>query len=395
MKFSLPTNWQRDLIPAVRDFKEIEQVYGKLTMDFVGGGRAAFTLPFIKKSEASKHLGEIRRAGLKFNYLLNSVCLNNREWTSRGQRQIGHLLEWLTESGIDSVTVSIPYLLEYIKRRFPHFKVEVSSLARVNSIERAKYWEKLGADSITLSFIDVNRSFRLLREIRRNIKCKLQLIGNLACLYRCPFFEYHSALPSHNSQSWHDSRGFSIDYCSISCRYMKIRNPSELIRACWIRPEDIHYYEDIGIDRIKLVDRTMTTEAIILILNAYSRRHYEGNLLDLFYTPSKAIILQAPNLLHKLKYFLRPFSINIFSLARIRKLYFDERIIYVDNRSLDGFIEHFLRNDCTLVSCSECGYCQETAKRVIIIDAAQQSRITKEHREFLKKLSSGSIFRYF
>lgn len=395
MKFSLPCNWQKDLVPDIKKYNEITQVYGKLAIDFIGGGRATFTLPSVRKASVKEYIREVHKAGFKFNYLLNSVCLGNVEWTAFGQKKIARLIDWLVDIEVDAVTVSIPYLLEWIKKRRPHLKVEVSSLVRINSVKRAKYWEELGADNITLSFIDVNRNFPLLRQIRKNVKCELQLIGNLLCLYNCPFFEYHAVLPSHSSQSEHCSRGFTVDYCSINCGYRKIKHPVEFIRSLWIRPEDLHLYEAIGIDRIKLVDRSMTTSALSLIINAYSQRHYEGNLLDLFYSPSKAIMLQKLNLLHKIKYLFRPFSINLFRFLNIKNLIFDDKSIYINNRSLDGFIEHFLTNDCSLVSCEECGYCDEVSRRAIKIEKAYQERSIKESERFLESMNSGSLFRYF
>lgn len=214
--------------------------------------------------------------------------------------------------GVDSVTISIPYLLELIKNRYPQLGIPVSTQAGVDSIERAKYWEDLGADEITLSFVDVNRDFHLLKEIRKNIRCRLKLIANLDCLYHCPFYKYHSVLNSHSSHSTHPTRGFMIDYCYLSCSYKRMKDSVESIRSGWIRPEDVHYYEDVGIDRLKIVNRTMITEAISLIVNAYAERRYNGNLLDLFSDPRKNIMYCKSNLFHKLRYFFRPFSVKIF-----------------------------------------------------------------------------------
>lgn len=392
MKFSVPTNWQDDLIPALNK-KEIEEVYGKLALDFIGGGRPPHALPQISKRKVSGYIREIHRYGLKFNYLLNSLCLNNKEFTIRGQRKIQKLLDWLIEINVDAVTVSIPYLLQLIKKRYPSLKVSISSQVNISAIKRAKYWQDLGADEITLSCLDVNRNFALLRAMRKGLNCKLRLIANNICLYNCPFYAYHALADSHFSQSDEYKRIMPVGYCTLSCRYRKAVDPAELIRSGWIRPEDIHYYEDIGIDKIKLVDRTMATAKILLVVNAYVNRYYEGNLFDLFVDMSKKNICQQPGLFSKIKYFLHPFLINIFKYIKIRKA-FEPMDVFIDNRLLDNFIQPFLSNNCELKSCGECRYCDETAKKVVKFNPFSQQRILTEEKNFLDEIVSGELFKY-
>ncbi|MBL7196775.1 MAG: U32 family peptidase [Candidatus Omnitrophica bacterium] len=392
MRFFVPTNWQKDLIPRIGK-DSIGELYGKLAADFVGGGKLSYQLPQVSKKQIAAHVKEIHKHGLKFDYLLNSTCLNNLEWTMSGQKRLHSLLGWLGEIGVDSVTVSIPYLLEMIKKQYPRFKVYISTLAGINTVQRAKYWENLGADRITLLNLDVNRNFRLLKQLRKNIRCELQLIANVNCLYECPFYLYHANLASHGSQSSHLTKGFAIDYCRLSCRYRQLNNPVDFIRSTWIRPEDIHYYEEVGIDWIKLIDRGMTTETILTIVDAYSRRKYEGNLLDLFPDHTKNIMFRSLNPLHKLRYFFRPFSVNIGRLFKNRKILTNIGV-YIDNRKLDGFLFHFLNHDCSLTSCKECGYCEEVAKRVVKIDADLQLQGSDRYCEYLEDLISGRMFRY-
>lgn len=392
IKFYVATNWQEDLIPLIRK-EYVDELYGKLSADFIGGGRASSMLPQISKKHASIHIQKAHESGLKFNYLLNATCLDNLEWTITGQRKIRALLDWIVKLKVDSVTVSIPYLLELIKKRYPKLKVYVSTQAGVDGPQRAIYWYNLGADRITLSVLDVNRDFPLLKEIRKSVKCELQLIANLECLYRCPIYKYHSVLNAHSSQSNHITKGFVIDYCHLRCNFIKIANPVEFIRAGWIRPEDIHYYEDIGINHIKLVNRGMSTQEILLIVNAYSDRYYNGNLLDLFSAPTKNIVYQNPNLIHKLRYFFRPFSVNIFKLLKYRR-FFTGYGIYIDNQKLEGFLEYFLKESCSLKSCKDCGYCDKVAKKVIKIDEDYRNKNLTKYQEFLDNIISGEIFKY-
>lgn len=392
IKFSVPTNWQEDLIPAIK--KElVEELYGQLTSDFIGGGRASYALPQISRKTAASHIKEAHANKIKFAYLLNATCFNNKEWTRSGQRKIHQLLYWLMDIGVDSVVVTAPYLLELIKKKYPKLRVCVSTLAGVNSIERARYWQDLGADEIGLFGPEVNRDFSLLKEIRKSIRCRLTVIPNNGCLYRCPFFIYHGVLTSHASQKNHYSQGFMIDYCRLSCDYRKILEPMNFIRADWIRPEDLHYYEEIGIDKFKFVDRSMTTEKIRLIVEAYVRRSYEGNLLDLLPFPSQSIASLSLSFFHKFKYFFRPFSINLFKLSKMKNPLGLNMKIHIENRKLDGFIKKFLKENCNLRSCKECGYCERISREVISIDSEYYRMTLKNYQDFLEDIISGEIFK--
>ena len=314
MYLSIPTNWQDDLLERI-NLSTTQEIYGKLERDIIGGGRSSLLLAPISKSCLAGAVSSYHKRGFKFNYLLNASCSNNIEWTSGGQRKIRKFLDWLARIGVDSVTVSIPYLLEMIKKCYPLFRVCVSTTAGVDGVARARYWQELGADQITLSVVDVNRNFPLLKKIRKALTCRLQLIANLQCLYGCPFYKYHNALTSHYSQSNGSHRGISADYCSLSCRYLRLRDPWRLISAGWIRPEDLRHYRQIGIDSIKLVDRAMNTQALARIINAYTLEQYQGNLLDLFtFKINEYLFSSKKYLWRKFKYFVHPFSVNLFSL---------------------------------------------------------------------------------
>jgi collagenase-like PrtC family protease len=392
MKFSVPTNWQPELIQAL-NVESADEVYGKLRDDPIGGCRNSYSLPFISRHNTQAYISQLHKKRIGFNYVLNSICLNNYEWTKSGQKQIRDFLAWLVEIGVDSVTVSIPYLLEMIKKNYPSLKVVVSTMAGVDSLGKVKYWECLGADEITLSSIRVNRNFPLLKKIKQEAKCKLRLIANECCLYQCPFRPYHAAIGSHGTQSQHYLKGFLIDYPNLSCNYKKLLSPFELIRSPWIRPEDLQHYEAIGIERIKLIDRAMSTPVLISIYNAYVNRSYEGNLFDLFLSADKTLILEKPKLLHKLKYFFRPFTVNILKLIKLKELIVQD-VFYIENRDLDDFILHFINNDCSLTLCEDCRYCYKIADRVVKINQDKRLCLIKKYEKYLDELVSGGMFRY-
>ncbi len=393
MKLSVATNFQNDLISKIKGNSVVE-LFGKLNKDFVGGGRASFLLPRVSKKRFKKHIEVTQQQGIEFNYILNSLCLDNREFTMAGQRNIHRLLDWLYAIKVDSLTVANPFLFQMIKRQCKGFKLCVSLIADVNSVEKAKFWEGLGAKKITISGY-LNRDFRFLEAVRKNTKCELQLIVNTSCLLHCPMRYYHGLLVSHASQSWHSCKGFYIDYCKLSCSIRRLKNPVEFISSDWIRPEDIKLYESLGFDSFKVVDRIAgTTEMINSIVQAYHRRYFEGNLLDLFPSLSEKGPLKR-GLMRIFRYFFRPFSINIFKARKLGGLRGQNKEkVYIDNRALDGFLEKFFKIDCRSISCEECGYCNSIAQKAVKFDEAERQKSIARYEETEEDLISGEMFRY-
>lgn len=390
MKLSVPFNGEPDLLERINKEKVVE-VYGKLTRDLIGGGRPSCANPFVSRRRLISSVGQAHSYGIKFNYLFNATCIGNLEWTNSWQKKIRAHLDWLDKIGVDGITVAVPYLAEIIKKIYPNFELSVSSLARVDSVSRAKHWEDLGADEITLFDVAVNRNFPLLRAIRKNVKCRLRIIANQDEILHCASYSHHVNASAHASES--NSTNFYIEYCRIGCRLKKIFNPIYFIRETWIRPEDAHYYKEAGIDRLKLVDRSMVTGAIARIVDAYTKGSYKGNLLDLMAHPSENLLLNQSSYINKIKYFFKPLYINPFKLYKARNLASDLDV-FIDNQKLEGFIKPFLTESCELRSCESCGYCEEIAEKTVRINSALREKIYSSHSDFLAKLISGEMFHY-
>ncbi len=388
MELIPPTNFDDTLVDEFKAMG-IKETYGRLAIDVIGGGRFASCLPNVSKKDLVKHIGKLRNAGIKFNYILSAPCLSFEEFTHTGRKKIQELIHWLASNGVKKVTVSIPYILQIIKDMYPDFEVCVSTYAQVDSYQKAKYWQEFGADEITLLDTSVNRNFKLLKIIRNRITTKLRLIGNTSCLYHCPFFQYHALSSSHGSQTAYSHKaGFAVDYCFIYCKYLRLSNPVNFIHSQWIRPEDLNIYEDIGIDGIKLIDRRCPTDIILKITKSYYKRKYDGNLLDLLPGFHGRYPVNFGNLLLKIKYFFHLFESNIFSIFKLIKLSQNIDIV-IDNRQLDGFIKKFVEEDCSIKNCSDCQYCDQIAKDVVKYDNEYLEKVKYLHKDFLDNLIKG------
>jgi collagenase-like PrtC family protease len=165
-----------------------------------------------------------------------------------------------------------------------------------------------------------------------------------------------------------------MDYCVTRCTLERFRDASQFIKSRWIRPEDIPIYEETGIDFFKIAGRAMPSEWIINATAAYPSRQYQGNLRDILYVPDPKIEYAGPT---------SP-SIEIARIGSPPK-------VYIDNQSLQGFIDFFKKQDC-LSGCAHCDYCQKTADKVVQLDYPELDEYVSVSKSFLNDLTSNRIF---
>ena len=73
-----------------------------------------------------------------------------------------------------------------------------------------------------------------------------------------------------------------------NCNLPKFQDPSLLLSANWIRPEDVTFYRSLGIRRFKVAGREMPASWLDRAVHAYVAGSYRGNLVDLLTMPPLA-----------------------------------------------------------------------------------------------------------
>lgn len=351
----------------------VREVYGKFPVDFIGGGRPSYMGTPLGHRDLARYVDALRDNGIAFNYLLNAACLGNREWSRTWHRKLARLLGRLRDMGIAHLTISTPYLLEVVKERFPEFKVKVGIYAQVDTPRRARFWADLGADAINVESFSINRDFDRLRAIREAVDCDLQLIPNHPCLPNCAMQPYHQVGHAHASDG---TGGLFVDYCFLRCSRERLRDPSMLIKSGWIRPEDLHVYEEMGYTTFKLIERGIPSAELLKRVRAYSERRFDGNLAELilpygFRQPVRKQRLWA------LRYFFKPFSARVRGLRRMMDIVrrqgmlfpVDRMPIEIDSKRIpDDFVDGFRSRDCANMECAQCAYCEDIAREAVRID---------------------------
>jgi len=387
MKIRLGANWDFSSLDALKG-TSVDALFGKLPFDVVGGARPGFVLPQVDRKYVERYIQACHEKGLEFSYLLNAPCLGNLQYSKKGYGQLIELLQWIDESAADSVTIGIPYLIDLVRKRFPRFKVKVSTTARVNTVRKALQYEDMGVEEIIIDE-HINREFKTLEAIRKAVKCNLELIVNNICLWQCPYNYEHVNHDGHASREGEEEDYCYLQYPGYLCLYRKLTDPVELLKSPWIRPEDIPHYENLGYDHFKITERFKRTSLLLEHVRAYENRRYQGNLLDLFTLPRKGAFTPV-----HLEYFIKPEHVNIMKISELEKVFDLEvrELIQLNNQKLDGFIEYFKKNDCNQISCSDCRYCERIFEKVAEVNEEGVKRAAQRVRDFSDKLLSGEIF---
>ncbi|CAG0930567.1 hypothetical protein TFLX_01833 [Thermoflexales bacterium] len=383
MKLSIPTTWDDRLFEEIKRINQnpktqipVHEVYGTLQTSITGGGRQANILPYATKQQAEDHIRQAHQNGLEFNFLMNAICLGNREFEPEHHKQLVETLGWLSNIEVDTVTVAIPYLMELIKRQFPRLKVCVSLIAAVGTTQEAKFFsEDIGVDRINIHFM-ANRDFDMLEALRKIVKCDLEVLANDPCLYQCPYREYHQTICAHSSQSVSgELPAVSIDYPGIKCAITRIQNRAEILKSPWMRPEDTIYWERSGVEFLKLAGREKPLNWIATCTEIYAQREFDGNIYDFIEKAG----LSAPE-----------YEAFFGQAEMIQPLRF-----HIDNKTLKGFIDYFYkaRPRCGL-GCEAigCHHCDTWARRVVKVDENLAQKQLAQLRLVLDRLNDSTAF---
>lgn len=327
MHLIVPTPFSSEFLKKIEPFP-IRYIYGSLPQD--PGLRSRAWLPSIDEKILEQHVQEAHSRQVGFLYVLNASCWGNQEFTAQGQRSLVNRLGWLESIGVDGLIVANPYVIEFVKHRFPGLKVYMSTISNVDSVDKVRFYKELGCEGLHLPEY-VNRNFRLLRSLHKEFRENLALTVNLCCLLQCATRDYHANFVSHAGESL--DRGCYIDYSLMKCTHMKLMNPVELLKAPWIRPEDLSVYEKSGIETFKIAGRIEDITWLLRTIEAYASRSYAGSLNDL-----------------------------LSGLEDIEP--FGSFPLKIDNTRLKGFLPFFLKKDCA-AGCGTCSYCLEWVERAI------------------------------
>ncbi|MBI5723644.1 MAG: hypothetical protein HZA50_06780 [Planctomycetes bacterium] len=284
--YKLPAKGADTTVDIVRDFKEhIAEVYFPWVA--ASSGRAALGVKrgaadWTAQQTLERDLHALRDMGVRLDLLFNANCYGGRAISEHLQSEVGSLLDYLESRQLapNVVTTTSLTVARTVKRYFPAIEVRASVNMRIESPEAMSYVSGLFDSFYARRDMQRNPDYvRSLKDWCDANKKGLYLLANSGCLYQCPGQTFHDNMVAHDAEI--DEAKNIPDWTPHVCWniYRKEENRSAILRAAWIRPEDVRNYEGLTA-MMKLATRLHDRPRIVV--KAYVEGKYDGNLLDLF-----------------------------------------------------------------------------------------------------------------
>lgn len=352
-RFKVGCNFDLALIDKCKELNEKYKDKGRI-VEFFGSdydhqeltARPGFRLQKITKEYFEEYIKKSLEAGIVFNYVMNSPFpYLTKEELINHKEEIQEYVKWLESIGVYRITIANP-LMALIIREVSDIELEVSTILNIETVTQLKYYHDTFKINKFCCSVNKNRDFKFLKNAAKYCNENGLILENLcnefcyvsgndhsatACPYRQSCYMCHAGNRTKEQALLYNN--YPMQYC------MSSRNSVEegWLKSRWIRPEDLHYYNDIGIDYFKVSGRTGTTEYISTVIEAYMAQKFEGNLIALW-KPLESIFSEKKESEHKL-------------------------VDYIPNDKLDGFLKHWVDNptfECANEICGQtCKYCKE------------------------------------
>ncbi len=229
-----------------------------------------------------KELIKIKQMGIKLDLLFNANCYGADSLSKKLANSVCSTINHLESvgAGVDIITTTSPAIAHTIKKYFPRIEVRASVNMKIGTVKGMEYLKKL-FDSFHVQR-DYNRDLNHLKMLKswadENNK-KLIMLANSGCFSNCSGQIFHDNNVAHESEICKTENISNFNpYVCWSC----LKDPENwemLLQNTWIRPEDLHNYESI-FETVKLATRIHCRPQ--LVIDAYCKRSFSGNVLDLF-----------------------------------------------------------------------------------------------------------------
>jgi len=283
--YQLAEAGEESFVETVREFRAaVTEVY----FPWVGApsgrppiGRTGTPLDLHAVKQLESDLVAMRALGVRLNLLLNANCYGARAISRDLEREVIARLSRLDTlvGGIETVTTASPAIAFIVKQHRPEVEVRASVNMRIGTVEGMQYLAEV-FDSYCVSR-DVNRDLDQWRRLKRwadGAGKRLHLLVNSGCLRHCSGQTFHDNLVAHEADGARldPLPGFVPTVC-----WRLLRDPANwrlVLQGTWIRLEDLGVYEGL-VAQVKLATRLH--ERPHVVIGAYARGRYDGNLLDL------------------------------------------------------------------------------------------------------------------
>ena len=334
----------------------IKEWFGSDSSHAETAARPDWRLQDISKDHLREFVRRSRDAGIVFNWTMNSISpYGSKPELFAHKQEIQDFVKELEDIGVYRITFANPMLAMMI-REVSSIELEASCILHIDAVTQMKYLhETLGVNKFCNNLLK-NRDRVFLKNAAQYCKdngCIIELLANEFCFnngvdkngtnYAAPCIYRDSCYVCHATCKTKEDTMCYNNYPMQFCMGSRNGNQEGWLRSRWIRPEDLHYYNDIGIDYFKLSGRTGTTSYLTSIMEDYMRGSHEGSLLTLW----------------------KPLE-TIYNGKDESK---QELQDFIDNKKLDGFLDHWFEDErgfyCEDQICgTTCTWCKDFYKKI-------------------------------
>ncbi|MBI5478752.1 MAG: hypothetical protein HY906_07855 [Deltaproteobacteria bacterium] len=261
MKLHVPYNNDFKLLAALGPYAQyIASIYLPCDSRVLGTGRYDRTLALRNwDRELGRILEHVRPLGIDVNLLLNAsyICPEALEGFTAGP--LYEYLQRQVERGIRWVTIGNLELATRVRRHFPDLRIDVSAVALIDSVRKARYWQLLASPDMICVDVDHTRNLALIRDIHRATGLPVKIIANSFCMSECPFKWIHYT---------HMTMG---EEANFDCWQARTLTPWHFYKDQIVPPYYLRYYEGLVAD-VKVVDRSAPTPWLQAIIRHYAER---------------------------------------------------------------------------------------------------------------------------
>ncbi|MCJ7769349.1 MAG: U32 family peptidase, partial [Dehalococcoidales bacterium] len=304
LEFSVPFNQDTETLREIVNLKSwggnrIREIYLSGPQEYSGSGRVASR---INLDQTIELINQIHKENIRVNLCMNSTC-EGSDWylTEVVKSKLEYLRQMHEEHGVEAVTIANPLYIKEVRKILPDIEICASVLSGIDCVQQAVLYARAGANVITPD-VNINRNLKLLKEIKDVANVELRLMVNEGCMYKCPFRRFHFNYVSHRSIEQGTSKMDGVFFAN--CQQVIRKDHSQILKSCWIRPEDTRKYSEIT-NYFKIVGRARPKSFVIRSIKAYLKESWDGDLLDILSS-----------------------SLNLFTL---------QEFAHLDNKSLEGY----------------------------------------------------------
>ena len=298
VKYSVPIIFSKSFFSLLNNgevnIDYIDNIYGSSRSFFLGQAKYCETIPEVSSAELRYYIQIIHELGIKFHYTMNAPWCNGIERNQTGRDKIIRTIEYLANLNVDAFIIANPYLIDLCNREFPEIPIIGSINMKTTTMYKLEMLFELGCSKVVIDKT-LNRNIKFLESLGP-LKKKVILLVNSTCLFDCPLEQYHVSENSHLSSGSNNITN-DVNFCIDYCIKQYVKNPENLLKTSWIRPEDIDKYQNIGIEYFKIQGRTLTENEVFTLIRSYiAGSSPKNDLISIFPGFAEKLLLKSKEL---------------------------------------------------------------------------------------------------